>query len=226
MYSFKPNYFMKTKLALFFAVLAVALFGTGCGSTETSTGAVDPLKRGLMAHFTFSGNSQDESGNGNHGGVNGAKLTNDRYGKPNCAYAFDGDDNIIITENNSFEGDAHTLSLWINSQRDSEYTHDSVLIAKDGESRGGRQWQIYGKRDKRVGTVLWGGRYGGALAFKISLSNWWMDASFANLGWRNAKAIYKWNFGYQNKSTWPFGNWRQSCYHRKIGCLCLYWFHG
>ena len=67
---------MKTKLTLFVSVLAVALFGVGCASTETNS---DPLKNGLVAYYPFNGNSLDESGNGHHGGVDGASLITDRH---------------------------------------------------------------------------------------------------------------------------------------------------
>jgi hypothetical protein len=41
---------MKTKLTLFVAVLAAALFGVGCAS---------PLKKGLVAHYPLSGDTED-----------------------------------------------------------------------------------------------------------------------------------------------------------------------
>jgi hypothetical protein len=145
---------MKTKLTLFVAVLALCL-QNGYGQDKAK---VDPflLKKGLVAHYPFNGNSVDESDSGNHAGVNGARFAKDKQGKSNRAYAFDGDDTIVIPENMSFEEDAHTLSLWINSQPTEQLTQDAVLIAKDGNRRGQRQWQLNGKRDKRIGTVLWG----------------------------------------------------------------------
>ena len=53
------------------------------------------LTRGLIAHYPFNGNADDESGNENHGTVYGATLTIDRFGNPNSAYSFDGDDYIF-----------------------------------------------------------------------------------------------------------------------------------
>ena len=35
---------------------------------------------GLVGWWPFNGNANDESGNGNHGTVNGAALTSDRFG--------------------------------------------------------------------------------------------------------------------------------------------------
>ena len=55
---------------------------------------------GLVGWWPFNGNANDESGNGNHGTVNGATLTQDRFGNANMAYGFDGvDDWILINEN-------------------------------------------------------------------------------------------------------------------------------
>ena len=35
---------------------------------------------GLVGYWPFNGNANDESGNGNNGTINGAILSNDRYG--------------------------------------------------------------------------------------------------------------------------------------------------
>ena len=50
---------------------------------------------GLVGWWPFNGNANDESGNGNHGTVNGASLTSDRNGVANKAYSFDGVDDFI-----------------------------------------------------------------------------------------------------------------------------------
>ena len=51
---------------------------------------------GLVAWYPFNGNANDESGNENHGTVNGATLTADRFGNVNGAYSFDGGSHINI----------------------------------------------------------------------------------------------------------------------------------
>jgi hypothetical protein len=50
---------------------------------------------GLVAWYPFSGNANDESGNGNNGNVNGAGLTTDRFGNLNSAYDFNGNGDFI-----------------------------------------------------------------------------------------------------------------------------------
>jgi len=71
---------------------------------------------GLVGWWGFNGNAQDGSGNGNHGIVNGATLSVDRYGINAKAYLFDGNTNHIeiqpSTSLNNFNN-AITISAWI-----------------------------------------------------------------------------------------------------------------
>lgn len=72
----------------------------------------------LVAYYPFNGNANDESGNNNDGVVNGAKLTNDRFGKSNSAYEFNGKNNTIDIPNSNkldFSDDKLTLSFWMKS---------------------------------------------------------------------------------------------------------------
>jgi len=75
------------------------------------------LQNGLVAYYPFNGNANDESGNANHGTVNGATLTEDRFGNANSAYSFNGIDNYITISNASsnlqFTGDL-SICAWIN----------------------------------------------------------------------------------------------------------------
>jgi len=68
----------------------------------------------LVAYYPFNGNANDESGNGNDGIVNGAKLTNDRFENINSAYYFDGiDDEIILgSEPFNFINHSYAISVW------------------------------------------------------------------------------------------------------------------
>jgi hypothetical protein len=77
------------------------------------------LQQGLVGYWPFCGNANDESGNGNDGTVNGATLTEDRFGNAESAYSFDGSDDIInystldSVDMNSFNG--ITMSGWMNT---------------------------------------------------------------------------------------------------------------
>jgi len=66
----------------------------GCDSVVTLNLTVNncniTLDYGLVAHYPFNGNANDESGNENHGTVYGATLTTDRFGNANSAYFFGG----------------------------------------------------------------------------------------------------------------------------------------
>ena len=75
------------------------------------------LQNGLVGYWPFCGNANDESGNGNDGTVNGATLTEDRFGAANAAYDFDGND--VIENNNwsSINGNQEfTVNFWTKYQ--------------------------------------------------------------------------------------------------------------
>ena len=52
-----------------------------------------------MAYYPFSGNAGDSSGNKLNGIVNGATLSNDRFGKASSAYSSDGKNSTIFINN-------------------------------------------------------------------------------------------------------------------------------
>ena len=71
-------------------------------------------KDGLVGYWPFNGNANDESGNGNHGTVNGATLTADRNGVANSAYSFDGDNDWINAEMKQSIKTKFSFSFWLN----------------------------------------------------------------------------------------------------------------
>jgi len=74
------------------------------------------LKEGLVAHYPFNGNANDESGNGNDGDPEAVTLTNDRHGKKDSAYSFEGPEGFISAAMPSdLAGDKpFTTSMWVN----------------------------------------------------------------------------------------------------------------
>jgi hypothetical protein len=56
---------------------------------------------GPVAHYPFSGNATDISGNNNNGTVYNATLTTDRFGNPNSAYNFNGTNAYIHVPNST-----------------------------------------------------------------------------------------------------------------------------
>jgi hypothetical protein len=76
--------------------------------------ALADLNEGLVGYWPFSGNANDESGNGNHGLVSKPVLTEDRFGNADSAYQFDGiNDRIVIPSSESLNpADQLTIAFW------------------------------------------------------------------------------------------------------------------
>ncbi len=73
------------------------------------------LNQGLMAWYPFNGNANDSSGNGNNPSFNNAKLTTDRFGRPNGAYEFDGTTSYMQIPNSASLNTTNKLSysVWV-----------------------------------------------------------------------------------------------------------------
>ncbi len=67
---------------------------------------------GLVSWYPFNGNANDESGNGNHGTVNGPIVTTDRFGVNSKAYSFFSCNEIHANINTSSITSGMTLSFW------------------------------------------------------------------------------------------------------------------
>lgn len=85
---------------------------------DETTPPSDFATKGLIAFYPFSGNADDAVG-GNHGTVQGAVLTTNRFGDSNSAYSFNGIDAYIDCGNkpefNTGTND-FTISAWIRTQ--------------------------------------------------------------------------------------------------------------
>jgi hypothetical protein len=103
------------------------------------------LNNGLVAYYPFDGNANDESGNGNHGTVHGATLTEDRFGNADSAYEFDGIQSRIKLMKNAMDGlnslsigfwlktnDSGSIKSFISGANSSQ--HNEFLIIHDGPS--------------------------------------------------------------------------------------------
>ena len=98
------------------------------------------LQQGLVGYWPFCGNANDESGNGNDGVVNGATLTEDRFGNESKAYGFDGNSDFInCGSSTQLESSELTISAWyacsaFNTQWNencllSNYTNQGFMLA-------------------------------------------------------------------------------------------------
>ena len=84
---------------------------------------------GLVGWWPFTGNANDESGNGNNGTVNGATLTSDRFGNAGKAYSFNGTSNYVDVNNTigNFQTNDFTISCWI---YDTNSVNGGALVSK------------------------------------------------------------------------------------------------
>lgn len=69
---------------------------------------------GLVGWWGFNGNANDQSVNSLNGTVNGATLSNDRFGNTNSSYSFNGTSNFIsIPDNNALDlSSQYSISVW------------------------------------------------------------------------------------------------------------------
>ncbi len=89
---------------------------TSSVASLTIPGVPTGIWQNLVAYYPFNGNANDASGNGNHGGVNGASLATDRFGMASQAYYFDGTSNYIEipASTNTFGSTNYTVAMWFN----------------------------------------------------------------------------------------------------------------
>ncbi|MEM7345222.1 MAG: LamG domain-containing protein [Chloroflexota bacterium] len=85
------------------------------GKPFTPMYTTQAITDGLIACYAFSGNANDSSGNNNHGTVQGAILTTDRFGHTNRAYQFDGiNDYIRVPHSDSLNiNESISLVAWV-----------------------------------------------------------------------------------------------------------------
>ena len=99
---------MHYKLKLLFLIVIIV--------TSNSLQSQIPTN-GLVGYWPFSGNANDSSGNNLNGTVNGAVLTEDRFGNSSSAFNFDGNDDYILVNDDdllSFPNNEFTFSFWVN----------------------------------------------------------------------------------------------------------------
>lgn len=116
-------------LLLFFQIF----FGQG-NSLNSS------LTDNLVAYYPFDGNANDMSIYNNHGMVYGAKLTEDRFGRADHAYYFDGyNDHIVISDNDWLTPVNQELSiaLWVKV-----YPPYNKFLLYKGSNQSNREYAI------------------------------------------------------------------------------------
>ncbi|MDD2230593.1 MAG: LamG domain-containing protein [Candidatus Cloacimonetes bacterium] len=92
---------------------------------------------GLVAHYPFSGDANDASGNGHHGVVHGTTLCTDRFGNSQGAYHFNSNesDYIRVADHQNLRLSTNlTISVWIKHSA-SASSYEDVLM-KGNEAYG------------------------------------------------------------------------------------------
>jgi hypothetical protein len=154
--------------------------------------ATDSLKIGLIAYYPFNNSGVDESGNGNNGLVYNITSANDRNGKINSAYYFDGfssyvqvKDNLPLRLNNT----DITINTWVKLD-EFNFSYGSYLVSKrsSGINNGwassitGFAYQYSNQGPVGVTTFGSGGGNVYASGVKVlSINKWYMITSVYNV---------------------------------------------
>jgi len=107
--------------------------GEGGSSGEGGGGGMAFPLLDPIAAWSFSGDAMDDTGNGNDGTVQGATLTDDRFGNLESAYSFDGNDEIGIG-NNVKPNFPFTFNVWIRNES------GRGIMANDDVNSNGFRW--------------------------------------------------------------------------------------
>jgi gliding motility-associated-like protein len=104
------------KRGVILLVLFVLAIFRAFGQCVCST--IHPINAGLVACYPFNGNANDQTVNGNHGVVSNVVPTADRFGNPNSAYFFNGNNSIIrVPANPSLQPtNKLSISVWIRTE--------------------------------------------------------------------------------------------------------------
>ncbi len=132
--------------------------------SDTCNNVSGSLTQGLVGYWPFCGNSNDDSGNGNNGTVNGATLTTDRFGNSNSAYSFNGASNFIeVFDNNTLDiSNNYTLAAWFKISDYSTITPSDpfcVILGKARQSGWASGYALYavnGNTSNTYGRHQWG----------------------------------------------------------------------
>ncbi|OGJ86761.1 MAG: hypothetical protein A2268_13905 [Candidatus Raymondbacteria bacterium RifOxyA12_full_50_37] len=117
--------------------------------TNDSTHEIDST---LIAYYAFSGSAIDSSIYGNHGIVNGATLTSDRFGNPNYAYLFDGsNDYISVPDTVSLDLTTElTITAWVRADITPQSTGAPILCKGTGAGGETYAFDFYADNDLRL----------------------------------------------------------------------------
>jgi len=120
------------------------------------------LPEGLVAYYPLNGNANDASGNNYNGRIVGATPCQDRFGKANSAFSFNGVDNYISFESVPLKQiDNCSLSAWINPVSIDQNSMAVCMGYDDGSVGNGFEFGVSGGNSPGnhlygiLGTVAW-----------------------------------------------------------------------
>ena len=156
---------MKTPRILI-GIVALTTAMISCAKAQSS------LTNGLVAYYTFDGNANDQSGNGNNASIFGATFTTDRFSITNGALMFNGVNNYVnATVTNQPLGNApRTLTCWLKPADDR--SEGGVVYQGQGNCTG----HLFG-----IGTasynsprqiMFWGGCQDWASSLPLPTNQW------------------------------------------------------
>ena len=166
---------MKKNLYAFIIPLLSAIcisFIFSCGKKsdpKPTPPAVDSLKIGLLAYYQFNNSGADSSGKGNDAyNYHNLTSTDNRFGKPNSAFYFNGTDGyMVIKDNNSLRlsNTDFTLNVWVEFDSYNN-SFGSEILCKRGEGHtNGWNYGITGVEDQIHGYPI------GAPSYQVSGSS-------------------------------------------------------
>ena len=140
---------------------------------------------GLVGYWPFNGNANDESGNGNNGTVNGATLTEDRFGNGNKAYEFfNSTIEVPHNQNLGFGSDASfSVSFWFNKTTNNSPYH---FMGKRVNGSPTFNWQLGGTNNETSFGSSPPGLYVGAIFSSAQLNSVWtlLTGVYDNGNWK------------------------------------------
>ena len=101
------------------------------------------LNDGLVAYYPFNGNANDESGNGNHGTVNGAAADTDRFGQANSAYDFNGYNHNIVIGDVFDSYQKMTIAAWVALNSPVDNSGDTFGIVEKRNADSEKTFSLY-----------------------------------------------------------------------------------
>jgi len=124
---------------------------------------------GLVASYSFDGNSRDSSGTGNDAVVVGATLTQDRFGVNGSAFHFDGTNQYIVVlgpKSLPLGNAARTIAAWVKP----EGANGALAMVQQGN--GECFGRIFGVGYFTAGLYFWGGCQDYSSGFGLPLGKW------------------------------------------------------